>query len=37
VDVFAPWLREQGLDVGISAALASYLGAEKMKSMDLVI
>ena len=37
VDVFAPWLAEQGFDVEISNTLDSYLDAEKMKSMALVV
>jgi hypothetical protein len=37
VDIFAPWLREQGFDVEISTTLDSYLDAEKMKSLDLVV
>jgi len=37
VDVFAPWLAEQGFDVEISNSLDSYLDAEKMKSLSLVV
>jgi hypothetical protein len=37
VDVFAPWLAEQGFDVEISDSLDSYLDAEKMKSLSLVV
>jgi type 1 glutamine amidotransferase len=37
VDVFAPWLVEQGFDVEISTALDSYLDAAKMKSLALVV
>jgi|GEM_PF-112452 len=37
VDIFAPWLREQGFDVEISTSLDSYKDAAKMKSLDLVI
>ncbi|MCJ7564750.1 MAG: ThuA domain-containing protein [Candidatus Aminicenantes bacterium] len=37
VDIFAPWLAEQGFDVEISNTLDSYLDAEKMKSLDLII
>ena len=37
VDVFAPWLTEQGFDVEISTSLDSYLDAAKMKSLALVV
>lgn len=37
VDVFAPWLTEQGFDVEISNTLDSYLDADKMKSLSLVV
>ena len=37
VDLFAPWLREQGFDVEISQTLDSYLDATKMKSLSLVV
>lgn len=37
VDVFAPWLAEQGFDVEISNSLDSYLDAAKMKSLALVV
>lgn len=37
VDVFAPWLREKGFEVEISNSLDSYLDAEKMKSLSLVV
>jgi type 1 glutamine amidotransferase len=37
VDVFAPWLVEQGFDVEISTTLDSYLDGEKMKSLALVV
>ena len=37
VDVFAPWLAEQGFDVEISTSLDSYLDAAKMKSLALVV
>jgi type 1 glutamine amidotransferase len=37
VDVFAPWLGEQGFDVEISNSLDSYLDAAKMKSLALVV
>ncbi len=37
VDIFAPWLVEQGFDVEISHTLDSYLDAEKMKSLALIV
>jgi len=37
VDIFAPWLKEQGFDVEISNTLDSYLDAEKMRSLDLIV
>jgi hypothetical protein len=37
VDIFAPWLTEQGFDVEISNSLDSYLDAAKMKSLALVV
>jgi hypothetical protein len=37
VDVFAPWLSEQGFDVEISNSLDSYLDAEKMKGLSLIV
>ena len=37
VDVFAPWLAEQGFEVEISNSLDSYLDAAKMKSLSLVV
>jgi type 1 glutamine amidotransferase len=37
VDVFAPWLAEQGFDVEISNSLDSYLDAEKLKSLALIV
>ena len=37
VDIFAPWLAEQGFDVEISNSLDSYLDAAKMKSLALVV
>lgn len=37
VEIFAPWLREQGFDVEISTTLDSYLDAEKMKSLNLIV
>jgi len=37
VDIFAPWLAEQGFDVEISTTLDSYLDTQKMKSLDLIV
>ena len=37
VGIFAPWLVEQGFDVEISDTLDSYLDAEKMKGLSLVV
>ncbi|MBN1939662.1 MAG: ThuA domain-containing protein [Candidatus Aminicenantes bacterium] len=37
VDIFAPWLREQGFDVEISTTLDSYKDAAKMKSLSLIV
>jgi hypothetical protein len=37
VDVFAPWLKEQGFDVEISNTLDSYLDAAKMKGVTLIV
>ncbi len=37
VDIFAPWLAEQGFEVEISTTLDSYLDEKKMKSLDLVV
>jgi len=37
VDVFAPWLAEQGFDVEISNSLDAYLDAAKMKGLSLVV
>ncbi|MDP2915121.1 MAG: ThuA domain-containing protein [Candidatus Aminicenantes bacterium] len=37
VDIFAPWLKDQGFDVEISNTLDSYLDAEKMRSLDLIV
>jgi len=37
VDIFAPWLKDQGFDVEISNTLDSYLDAEKLKSLDLIV
>ncbi len=37
VDIFAPFLREQGYDVEISDTLDVYLDEEKMSSLDLIV
>ncbi len=37
VDLFAPWLVEQGFEVEISPSLDAYLDAAKMKSVALVV
>jgi uncharacterized protein len=37
VDIFAPWLAEQGFDVEISNSLDSYLDAAKMKRLSLIV
>ena len=37
VDIFAPWLEAQGFDVVVSDTLDSYLDAELMGSLDLVV
>jgi len=37
VDLFAPWLREQGFEVEISNSLDSYLDAEKLKGLSLIV
>jgi uncharacterized protein len=37
MDIFAPWLVEQGFDVEVSSTLDSYLDTEKMKSLSLVV
>jgi len=37
VDIFAPWLREQGFEVEISNSLDSYLDAVHLKSLDLIV
>jgi type 1 glutamine amidotransferase len=37
VDIFAPYLEQQGFDVEISQSLDSYLDAAKMKSLDLIV
>lgn len=37
VDIFAPWLEQQGFKVEISNTLDSYLDLEKLKSLDLIV
>ena len=37
VDIFAPWLEEQGFTVEISNTLDSYLDSEKMLSQNLIV
>ena len=37
VDIFAPWLVDHGFDVEMSHTLDSYLDAEKMKGLALVV
>ena len=37
VDIFAPWLVEQGFDVEISNSLDPYLDAEKLKGLSLIV
>jgi len=37
VDIFAPWLAEQGFEVEISNTLDSYLDLEKLKKLDLIV
>jgi type 1 glutamine amidotransferase len=37
VDIFAPWLREQGFEVEISNSLDSYFDAVHLKSLDLIV
>ena len=37
VDIFAPYLREQGYDVEISNTLDSYLDTDKMHALDLIV
>lgn len=37
VDIFAPWLAAQGFDVEVSNTLESYLDAQKMKGLALVV
>ncbi len=37
VDIFAPWLEQQGFEVEISHTLDAYLDVEKLKSLDLIV
>lgn len=37
VDIFIPWLKEQGFDVEVSNSLDSYLDAEKLKKFHLIV
>ncbi|MBC7349894.1 MAG: ThuA domain-containing protein [Candidatus Aminicenantes bacterium] len=37
VDIFAPWLVEQGFEVEISNTLDAYLDLEKLKKLDVII
>lgn len=37
VDIFAPWLEEQGFEVEVSNSLDSYLDVEKLKTLDLIV
>jgi len=37
VDIFAPYLKEQGYDVTVSDTLDAYLNKDLMKSLDLVV
>ncbi len=37
VDIFAPWLREQGYEVEVSDTLDAYLDVEKLKSLSLIV
>ena len=37
VDIFAPWLQEQGFEVEVSHTLDTYLDAAKLKSLDLIV
>jgi uncharacterized protein len=37
VDIFAPWLAEQGFEVEVSHTLDAYLDAAKLKSLDLIV
>ena len=37
VDIFAPWLKEQGFEVEISDTLDAYLDLEKLKKFDVIV
>ena len=37
VDIFAPWLEEQGYDVEVSVPLNSYLDEAKMRGLSLIV
>ncbi len=37
VDIFAPWLAEQGFEVEVSDTLDSYLDKDNMNSLDLIV
>ena len=37
VDIFAPWLEQQGFEVTVSNSLDSYLDTEKLKQLDLIV
>ena len=37
VDIFAPWLSEQGFEVEISNSLDAYIDAAKMQSLSLIV
>ncbi len=37
VDIFVPWLAEQGFEIEISNTLDSYLDEAKMESLDLIV
>jgi type 1 glutamine amidotransferase len=37
VEVFVPWLVEQGFDVEVANTLDAYLDAEKLKSLSLIV
>ena len=37
VDVFAPWLAEQGYEVDISNTLDAYADAERLKALSLIV
>jgi type 1 glutamine amidotransferase len=37
VDIFAPYLREQGYEVEVSASLDAYLDSAKMQALNLIV